>query len=182
MELERIKEGVAALNGLGVKVAMVKVAKDDTPETLAKKFMEAVGKIPEESETELEEKHKEKWDALCAVALEAKKFLVEGAKKSTPPVPPKKGNASKTPSDSKERKSSKEKVTKDPKEKSRYGHRLGTESAVLDDLFFKGTSLEDASKVIKGNVLRVKGHLTHLRKDKGLKIEDNGKGVFKVKA
>ena len=94
MELERIKEGVAALNGLGVKVAMVKVAKDDTPETLAKKFMEAVGKIPEESETELEEKHKEKWDALCAVALEAKKFLVEGAKKSTPPVPPKKGRAS----------------------------------------------------------------------------------------
>ncbi len=67
-------------------------------------------------------------------------------------------------------------------EKSRYGHRIGTEAAALDDLFFKGTTLKDAAEKIKSNVGRVKGHLVHLQTKKGLKVEDNGKGVFKVKA
>lgn len=72
---------------------------------------------------------------------------------------------------------------KEPKEKSRYGHQMGTQSAQLDDLFFKGTTMEAAAEAIGSKVGRVKGHLQHLRNDKGLTVNENEKTKkFKVAA
>ena len=180
MELARINEGVKALNGLGVKGAKVKVAKDDAPEILAKKFMEAVGKIPESSEIELEEKHKEEWDILCAVALEAKEFLVEGTKKVPVLKSPKKEKGNNKLVTAKPTKILAKKKT--PVELSRYGHRVGSEAATLDDLFFKGTTLKAAAEVIKNKEGRVRSHIQHLRVKKDVVVESNDKGLYKVKA
>ena len=65
------------------------------------------------------------------------------------------------------------------KEKSRYGHRIGTFGAMLDDLFFNGTTLEEALKVTGASVSRFKSHLYHLRKN-GIRIEKNEQGIFKI--
>jgi len=77
---------------------------------------------------------------------------------------------------------------KDPVEKSRYGHRANSQSEIMDDMFFKGATLEAiaealSTKEIPVKVGRVKGHLAHLRTDKGLEIVENEKTkVLKVKA
>jgi len=78
-----------------------------------------------------------------------------------------------------ESKPPKEKKAKSVKEKSRYGHKLGSQSAALDELFFKGTTIEKAAEKLGVKEGRVKGHLQHLKKDKGLEVKEN-KGVFKV--
>lgn len=74
------------------------------------------------------------------------------------------------------------KTTPKPKggvEKSRYGHKLNTQAADLDDLFFKGISIEDAAKELGVATSRVKSHLKHLRTIEGLTVVEN-KGIFAV--
>jgi hypothetical protein len=66
-------------------------------------------------------------------------------------------------------------------EKSIYGHKLGSQGAILDDLFQKGTTLEDAAEAIGAKVGRVKGHLNHLQNDKGLVFDVSKAGVYTVK-
>jgi hypothetical protein len=65
------------------------------------------------------------------------------------------------------------------KEKSRYGHRMGTFAAMLDDLFFKGTTLEEALKVTGANGYNFRTHLYRLRKS-GIKIVKDDQGIYKV--
>jgi hypothetical protein len=64
--------------------------------------------------------------------------------------------------------------------KSRYGHRTGTQAAALDDLFFKGT-LKNAAETTGSSIGRVKSHMYHLTKKRGLKIGEGPKGLFKIK-
>lgn len=87
-------------------------------------------------------------------------------------------------------KEKKEKKGKDkPKKKSappqretnRYGHVIGTQAAALDEAFFAGATYEEAAKAAKVKLGRAKGHLRHLKKDKGLTVVEKPEGFFKVK-
>ncbi len=72
------------------------------------------------------------------------------------------------------------------KGQSRYGHRLGTESAIIDDMVYDGVSLEQAQEKLssgrtpeqaKGRFL---GHINHLRKDCGVMVKRSFGGVYQV--
>lgn len=65
--------------------------------------------------------------------------------------------------------------------RSRYGHIADKVSGILDDLFFEGTTIAAANE--KVGAKRALGHLNHLKKDKGLTVEESVQGdevVFKV--
>jgi hypothetical protein len=66
--------------------------------------------------------------------------------------------------------------------KSRYGHRVNSQSGKLDELFFKGATIKAAAKVIGSTETRVKSHIHHLKKNCGVTIQESKKGgTFKVK-
>lgn len=85
-------------------------------------------------------------------------------------------------------KAPKEKVVKEPKEKkvaelSCFGHKLGTQAAALDDLINAGKaiSVEELAKKSGRSPLGVKGHIKHLRTDRGLKIDEKDGTYILVK-
>lgn len=74
----------------------------------------------------------------------------------------------------------KPKAEKKPEERSRFGHKLGTQAAALDDaLAEKGGTMESLSKDTGRSVAGVKSHIAHLRAI-GIDIEEKD-GFFKVK-
>jgi hypothetical protein len=85
----------------------------------------------------------------------------------------------------KEKKEKKPKKPKKPKpparELNRYGHVLGTQAAALDEAFFEGATYEDAAKAAGVKPGRARHHLNHLKKDKGLTVNEKPEGFFKVK-
>ena len=73
-----------------------------------------------------------------------------------------------------------EKKAKEPEEKSRYGHKLGSQAAALDDALFKdGGTYETLSKKTGRSIPGVKSHIQHL-KNMGIEIVEKD-GFFKVK-
>jgi len=78
----------------------------------------------------------------------------------------------------KKKKKKKERTKKKETEKSRYGHKPGTQAALIDDLLHKGITLENASKDIGVTKSRVKNHIKHLEM-KGYKVNEKD-GIFKV--
>ena len=84
----------------------------------------------------------------------------------------------------------KEKKTKTTKEKSCYGHQVGSIGALIDDLVQEGTSLESAVKTIMKKfpnrderlaTNKVKVHVNHLIKARGIKIDvDEKKHTYKA--
>jgi len=85
-------------------------------------------------------------------------------------------------------KKTKEKKTKDKtkpappqRETNRYGHVVGTQAASLDEAYFAGATYEEAAKAAGVKLGRAKGHLRHLKKDKGLTVVEKPEGFFKVK-
>ena len=80
----------------------------------------------------------------------------------------------------------KEKKVKEVKEKkekaevikSRYGHKVGSMAAVIDDMVWEGSSVADMVAAIMGGFNKteqvatgkVKGHLTWLKREKGVEI------------
>jgi hypothetical protein len=63
--------------------------------------------------------------------------------------------------------------------KSRYGHKPNTQAAALDDLFWMGTSIKDATKAIGASPGRTRSHLKHLEAI-GLTVQNKG-DEFKIK-
>jgi len=66
------------------------------------------------------------------------------------------------------------------KELSRYGHRIGSQAAQLDDILFRGSMVDQAAVDLGVSKSRVKSHISYLQK-KGVKIVKNEKtGVWIV--
>lgn len=60
------------------------------------------------------------------------------------------------------------------------GHRLGSQAAAIDELVKKGTTLADAAAQCNTTPSRVKSHIGHLIKDKGVNVPCKD-GIFKIK-
>ena len=171
MEAKDLKVAVEELNKSGFLGKKLVLPKKD--------FVAAFMAAAEEADTAAEKAKKE----LPEETVKAYDLCKEEIKAAIP-TPPE--GAGKNKVEKKKPPTTQKKEKAGPKKeivKSRYGHRVGSESATLDDLFYKGTTLEAATKVLgKTGPGRVKSHLQHLQKAKGLKIEKNDKGVYKVKA
>jgi hypothetical protein len=72
----------------------------------------------------------------------------------------------------------KRKPSKAPK--SRYGHKMNTQSAKMDDMFWEGAKTEDVAELLGVKNTRVIAHLQHLKRDKGLTVVKDDNGVYKV--
>lgn len=96
------------------------------------------------------------------------------------PEKPAKEKKEKAPKAPKEPKPPKEKKEKKEVELSVFGHKVGTQSAALDDLLAAGESisLDDLSKKSGRSPLGVKGHIKHLRDSRKLVIEEK-EGMYK---
>ncbi len=57
-----------------------------------------------------------------------------------------------------------------PSKWNQFGHRIGSQAAKIDDLLLVGASIADIASIIGSTVQRVKGHLIHLGRDKGITL------------
>jgi hypothetical protein len=159
-----------------LKVKLV-VDKKTKEEDLKLAFIDAINNTPETLDPFIPEEAGEVYNLLRAeqeatkAAAKAKDkagATKEGAKKDK-----KKGDAG--------ARTGEKKKGPPPRAKNAYGHIPGSVAAAIDDAVEKGGTMETIAKAAGCDVNRVKGHLNHLKKDKGLVIEDNGKGVLKIK-
>ena len=157
-------------------------------ENLAKNFDAAIRSISDDVVNELPE---------AVIDFYNEFFSPEPAKPAEPepePEPTKPEPAEPKPTTKAEKapkeKAPKEKAPKEkaPKEKkvgelSVFGHKLGSQAAALDDLLNTGVgiSLEKLSEKSGRSPLGVKGHIKHLRTDRGLKIEEKNGMYILVK-
>ena len=61
------------------------------------------------------------------------------------------------------------------KGKNFLGHKIGSQAAQIDDLLLKGITVNEAAKIIGSTPGRVRGHIRHLRKTKGVEVIQEGK-------
>lgn len=160
-------EGAAKLFLGGKKIKTVAVAK----EGLAKAFDEAIRSINDEIVNNLPEEIIDFYNEFFSEATEAE---ITGEA----PVAAAADPAAAAPAVPKPVKEKKEKVVKEKKEKvakelSCFGHKVGTQSAALDELLAPGNpiSLDDLVAKSGRSLLGVKGHIKHLQESRGLKIE-----------
>ena len=111
----------------------------------------------------------------------------KGKKKETKAAPASKPEKAKVPEKKPEKAKVPEKKKEDakkkgfpPKEKSKLGHNVGSQSAMFDDMIIKGSTVEAMMEAAGVKRSRVEGHIKHLRKDKGIVIDEKN-GIFKVK-
>lgn len=199
IDLHDLKEAIKALNDSGLldpKIKTIGVKKEE----LVKLFTVAVEKLDEDGKgTDVPEVAVNLFNTIYADQAETpaepeptaeptpepepeEKEEDLGEEKPEEPKPAKEPKAKKEakvkePKPAKEPKPPKE--PKAPKELSRYGHKVGTQAAKLDDMFFEGTALAAAATALDTPVSRVRNHLQHLRAVKGLKIELKD-GIYKV--
>jgi len=62
---------------------------------------------------------------------------------------------------------------------NRFGHRIGSQAARIDDLLLEGASLASIAIAIGSNIGRVKGHIRHLENEKGSTVTKMG-SIYKV--
>jgi len=61
-----------------------------------------------------------------------------------------------------------------------FGHKIGTQAAMVDDLLLEGTTVREAARLIDSTEGRVRSHIRHLRRDKGFEVVKEGE-VHKIK-
>ena len=64
---------------------------------------------------------------------------------------------------------------------NRFGHRIGSQAAKIDDLLLNGASLASIAVAIGSTMGRVKSHLRHLENEKGIAVEKEG-SIYKIQA
>ncbi len=168
---------------LKMKLKTIAISK----ENLAKNFDTAIKSIPNEVVNELPDDIIDFYNEFFAEPDEpAEHTEPEPVAKAEEAPKEKKEKVEKAPKEKKEEspKEKKEKVEKATKEKkvaelSVFGHKLGSQSAILDDLLNTdvGISLEKLSEKSGRSPLGVKSHIKHLRTDRGLKIDEK-EGVY----
>ena len=62
-----------------------------------------------------------------------------------------------------------------------FGHRTGSQAAKIDDLLMSGQSLANIAVSIASTISRVKGHIRHLEKEKGIHVVKPG-DIYKILA
>jgi len=62
---------------------------------------------------------------------------------------------------------------------NQFGHRIGSQAAKIDDLLLDGASLASISVAIGSTMGRVKGHIRHLRNEKGIIVPKLG-NIYKI--
>ena len=163
----------------GKKLKTIAISKED----LAKNFDAAIKSITDEVVNDLPEDIIDFYNANFA---EDTSVAEEKPAEKAEEKPAEKAKAEKPPKEKKEKaeKPPKEKKEKKEVELSVFGHKVGTQSASLDDLLSPGTpiSLDDLSKKSGRSPLGVKGHIKHLRDSRKLNITEK-EGVYQfVKA
>ncbi|HRT84706.1 MAG TPA: hypothetical protein P5523_08715, partial [Bacteroidales bacterium] len=99
----------------------------------------------------------------------------EVVKEEKPPKPePVKSKVTKPEKAEKPAKEKKEKPAKEKVEKNKYGHREGSQAALIDAAFEKGGSYEKIAENLKLSVARIKSHYHHMVSDKGIKFVEKG--------
>ena len=165
-------EGEHFVTGKGVKTVAV------SKEGLAKAFDEAIRAIPDDFVNELPGEIIDFYNEYFSEAegTDAGADAPPAAEKKEKPVKEKKEK----PVKEKKEKVPRAKKEKASKELSCFGHKVGTQSAVIDELLLPGkpVSLEDLSKESGRSKLGVKGHIKHLVDSRGLVIE-NKDGVYR---
>ena len=163
-------EGAAKLFLGGKKIKTVAVAK----EGLAKAFDEAIRSINDEIVNNLPEEIIDFYNEFFSEATEAE-ISGEAPAAADPAAAPAAAAPAAAPKPVKEKKEKvvKEKKAKVAKELSCFGHKVGTQSAALDELLAPGNpiSLDDLVAKSGRSLLGVKGHIKHLQESRGLKIE-----------
>lgn len=164
-------EGVAKLFLGGKKIKTVAVAK----EGLAKAFDEAIRNINDEIVNNLPEEIIDFYNEFFSEATQAEIAGEAPAATADPAAAPAAAAPAAAPKPVKEKKEKvvKEKKVKVAKELSCFGHKVGTQSAALDELLAPGNpiSLDDLVAKSGRSLLGVKGHIKHLQESRGLKIE-----------
>ncbi|MCG6536565.1 MAG: DUF4268 domain-containing protein, partial [Syntrophales bacterium LBB04] len=64
---------------------------------------------------------------------------------------------------------------------NRFGHRIGSQAAKIDDLLLDGASLASIAVAIGSTMGRVKGHIRHLENEKGITVAKVG-SIYKILA
>ena len=64
---------------------------------------------------------------------------------------------------------------------NRFGHRIGSQAAKIDDLLLEGASLASIAVAIGSTMGRVKGHIRHLENKKGITVTKVG-SIYKIPA
>ena len=62
---------------------------------------------------------------------------------------------------------------------NRFGHRIGSQAAKIDDLLLEGASLASIAVAISSTIGRVKGHIRHLENEKGIPVIKKG-SIYKI--
>jgi len=177
-----LRAAVVDLNKSGLikkQVVLVGVAK----EKIYEDFMAAMDKIEDDPETKEFPKGAEIALAYFNKMVdEEKKEKTEMVEKAKPAKPakekkdkPKKEKKEAGPSRKlKPAKEKKEKPVKEKVGKNKYGHREGSQAALIDDAFEKGGSYAKIAEDLKLSVARIKSHYHHMVSEKGIKFVEKG--------
>jgi len=177
-----LRAAVVDLNKSGLikkQVVLVGVAK----EKIYEDFMAAMDKIEDDPETKEFPKGAEValayFNKMVDEEKKDKKATVEKEKpakpekeKKAPKAKPEK--AEKTGKAEKPAKEKKEKPVKEKVGKNKYGHREGSQAALIDDAFEKGGSYAKIAEDLKLSVARIKSHYHHMVSEKGIKFVEKG--------
>ena len=173
-----LRAAVVDLNKSGLikkQVVLVGVAK----EKIYEDFMAAMDKIEDDPETKEFPKGAEVALAYFNKMVdEEKKEKTETVEKAKPAKPtkekPAKAAKAKAEKPAKPAKEKKEKPAKEKVEKNKYGHREGSQAALIDDAFEKGGSYAKIAESLKLSVARIKSHYHHMVSEKGIKFVEKG--------
>ena len=177
-----LRAAVVDLNKSGLikkQIVLVGVAK----EKIYEDFMAAMDKIEDDPETKEFPKGAEValayFNKMVDEEKKDKKATVEKEKpakpekeKKAPKAKPEK--AEKTGKAEKPAKEKKEKPVKEKVGKNKYGHREGSQAALIDDAFEKGGSYAKIAEDLKLSVARIKSHYHHMVSEKGIKFVEKG--------
>ena len=171
-DLEDIKMGdlrsaVKALNDTGLLEEKIRVA-GIKKEEIVEKFTKAIEGFEEGAE-------------LPAVVIDFYSDLYADEIEEEPEKEEKEEKKEKVTKKDKKTTDKEKKETRKTGKKSRYGHAEGSQAAQLDDLLYKGATLEEMMEAIDSTKARVNSHIYHLKTKKELNIVKNKEGKYKVK-
>lgn len=178
-----LRAAVVDLNKSGLiekAIALVGAAK----EKIYEQFMEAMDKIEDDPETGEFPKGAEVALTYFNKMVDAEKKEKKEVVKEEAPVKAEKATKSKAAKSEKaekpvkaEKEKSKKVEKKEAADKNKYGHREGSQAALIDTAFEKGGSFEKIAENLKLTVSRIKSHYHHMTVEKKVKFIEKGDTV-----
>ncbi|HPM11010.1 MAG TPA: hypothetical protein PK941_11255, partial [Paludibacter sp.] len=141
-------------------------------------FMAAMDKIEDDPETGEFPKGAEVALTYFNKMVDAEKKEKKEVVKEEAPVKAEKATKSKAAKSEKaEKEKSKKTEKKEAADKNKYGHREGSQAALIDTAFEKGGSFEKIAENLKLTVSRIKSHYHHMTVEKKVKFIEKGDTV-----